>query len=122
MFIEMGGKPVRKTPHYMILGECHSCKSWYKHGEYIKIPIEEFDVDTVSFTYGDSFPTFDPTHGDKSEYRQRIYTYNEVLKIIEKYGFPQNTPWTDDTPYWQPVYIEAQVWSDTAIDRYRQAQ
>jgi hypothetical protein len=118
LFIENGGKPARKTPHYFIIGECHRCKSWYKGGDYIKIPIEKFDMNTVSFTYSDSFPTFDPSHGDKSEYRQRIYTYNEILEIIKKFGFPQNVPWTDDTPYWQPGYVEAQVWNNIPVDEY----
>lgn len=26
--------------------------------EYIKIPIKEFDLKSISFTYGDSHPTF----------------------------------------------------------------
>lgn len=117
MFIEKGGKPTRLTPHYMILGECHRCKSWYKSGDYIHIPIEEFDMNTVSFTYGDSFPTFDPTHGDKSEYRQNVYTYDEIIEIIKKYGLPQDLPWNDATPYWQPGYVEAQVWSDDTIKK-----
>ncbi len=119
MFIEKGGKPTRKTPHYMIIGECGYCNTWYKNPNYIKIPVKEFDMDTVSFTYGDSFPTFDPTHGDKSEYRQNIYTYDEIKKIIEKYGWPQEIPWNENTPYWQPLYVEAQVWSDDTIKKYR---
>lgn len=119
MFVEKGGKPTRQTPHYMIIGKCDFCKTWYKCADYIKVPIKEFDMNTVSFTYGDTFPTFDPTHGDKSEYRQNIYTYDEIKKIIEKYGWPQELPWNEDTPYWQPLYVEAQVWSDVTIKKYR---
>jgi hypothetical protein len=29
---------------------------------FIRIPISEVDLTTASFTYGDSFPIFDPTH------------------------------------------------------------
>lgn len=50
MFIEKGGKPIRQTPHYMLIGECDFCKSWYNEADYIRIPIEEFDMNTVSFT------------------------------------------------------------------------
>jgi len=87
MFIEKGGNPTRQTPHYMIIGKCDFCKTWYKCADYIEIPIEEFDMNTVSFTYGDTFPTFDPTHGDKSEYRQKIYTYDEIKNIIVQIFF-----------------------------------
>ena len=103
----------------MTLGANHYCKTWYKCGDYIEIPLGEFDLSTVSFTYGDSFPTIDPTHGDTSEYRQTVYKYDEILKIINKYGWP-SAKWDDEnTPYWTPMYVEAQVWSDTPIDEYK---
>lgn len=119
MFIEKGGKPARQTPQYMVWGECRHLVSWYKCGDYIEIPIKEFDIDTVSFTYGDTFITYDPSHGKTEEFRQRVYTYDEILKIIEKYGWPQDS-WNLDSPWWQPTYVEAQVWSDIPIDKYKQ--
>jgi len=120
LFIGKGGNPVRKTPHYMILGEHHDCRTWYKCGDCIEISIDEFDLDTVSFTYGDSFPTIDPTHGDTSEYRQMVYKYDEILQIIDKYGWP-SAKWDDENiPYWTPMYIEAQVWSDIPVLAYRE--
>lgn len=119
MYIDKGGKPIRQTPLYMIIGECDFCNSWYKNAEFIRVPLADIDMNTVSFTYGDSFPTFDPTHGDTSEYRQNVYTYDEIKTIIDKYGWPQDLPCKEDTPYWQPRYIEAQVWSDIAIKSYK---
>lgn len=118
MFAKKGGKPVRQTPHYMVWGECRHLKSWYKHGEQVKIPVNEFDMSNVSFTYGDTYITFDPSHGKTEEYRQNIYTYDEIIKIIERYGWPQES-WSDNSPWWQPTYVEAQVWSDIPIDKYR---
>jgi hypothetical protein len=115
MFINKGGNPIRNTPLYFIIGECDFCKSWYKNAEVIRIPIADIDLNTVSFTYGDSFPTFDPSHGDTSEYRQNVYTYNEVKTIIEKYGWPQDMQCDEETPYWQPRYVEAQLWSDISL-------
>ena len=118
LFIKKGGKPIRQTPYYMVWGECQHLKSWYKCGEYIEIPIEEFDMNSISFTYGDTFITYDPSHGKTEEYRQCVYTYDEILEIIKKYGWPQES-WNQDAPWWQPTYIEAQVWSDIAIDKYK---
>lgn len=116
MFIDKGGKPVRQTPHYLIIGECDWCRSWYKEPRFIRIPIEEVDLETVSFTYGDSFPTFDPTHGDTSEYRQNVCNYDGIREIIRKYGWP-NVPCQEDVPYWIPRYVEAQVWSDIPLSK-----
>ncbi|MGI6662410.1 MAG: hypothetical protein ACOX4B_02895 [Bacillota bacterium] len=117
MFVAKGGKPIRQTPRYMIIGECDYCRTWYREARFIRIPISAVDLTTVSFTYGDSFPTFDPTHGDKSEYRQNVYTYEEITEIIAKYGWP-NVPCDEDVPYWLPRYVEAQVWSDVPLSKF----
>lgn len=116
LFIEKGGKPEKETPHYFVIGECKWLATWYEQADYIKIPISEFDLQTVSFTYGDTFPTFSSNINDGMEYRNTVYTYEETLKIIEKYGMPQDK-W-DKPVFAQPCYIEAQVWSDDPVLRY----
>ena len=119
MFIEKGGKPVRKTPHYMIIGECPWLATWFEVSDYIKIAINEFDMHTVSFTYGDTLPTFSSHVTDNLEYRRKVYMYSEILNIIKKYGIPQDT-WGEPI-YAKPCYVEAQVWSDEPINLYRVA-
>ena len=116
MFIKKGGEPVRKTPHYMVIGECPWLATWYKESDYIKIPVSEFNMKTVSFTYGDTFPTFSPNVTDDLEFRRKVYTYDEILIIIEKYGLPQNF-WNEPV-FAQPCYVEAQVWSDVPVKYY----
>jgi hypothetical protein len=59
-FMKKDGRPERRNPYYMILGECNDSKNWFNHMDNIKIPLDEFNMDTVSFTYGDSLPTFFP--------------------------------------------------------------
>ena len=51
------------------------------------------------------------------EYRSTVYTYEEVLKIIKKYGMPQDK-W-DKLMFAQPCYVEAQVWSDEPALQYK---
>ena len=116
LFIEKGGKPLKETPHYFVIGECPWLATWYEQADYIKIPIGEFDMQKVSFTYGDTFPTFSPNVTDGMEYRNTVYTYEEAMKIIEKYGMPQDK-W-DKPVFAQPCYVEAQVWSDEPALRY----
>ena len=83
----------------------------------MKIPIEEFDKATLSFTYGDSMPTFSKAVNDGKEYRQKLYTYDEILKIIEKYGLPQD--WNDDGKFGPESYVEVHVWSDETVGKYK---
>ncbi len=78
--------------------------------------IEEFNVNTISFTYGDSHPTFSSRVNDGKEYRKKLYTYGEILDIIERYGLPQN--WNDDGKFGSERYVEAHIWSDETIKTY----
>ena len=42
----------------MVVETCPWLASWYENSEFICIPVTEFDVRNISFTYGDSHPTF----------------------------------------------------------------
>ena len=118
-FIKKGGIIKRTVPHYMVVEHSPWLSTWFENSDFIKIPIEDFDVKTISFTYGDSHPVFSPrTHKmDDKEYRRKLYTYDEILEIIKKYGLPQN--YNDDGKYGPERYIEAHIWSDETISKYR---
>ena len=116
-FTKKGGVVNRLSPHYMVVEHSPWLSTWYENSDFIKIPIEEFDLRTISFTYGDSMPTFSPTINDGKEYRHKLYTYHEILNIIEKYGLPQD--WNDDGKFGPERYIEAHIWSDETINKYR---
>ena len=116
-FVKKGGVMSRTTPHYMIVGPCHWLSTWYENSSFLKIPIDEFDVRTISFTYGDSMPTFSPKVNDGREYRKWLYTLEEIRQVIDRYGLPQD--WNRDGNYGPERYIEAQIWSDETINRYR---
>lgn len=116
-FAKKGGVISRTAPHYMVVEHSPWLYSWFENCDFIKIPIEEFDIKTLSFTYGDSMPTFSPAINDEKEYRHKLYTYLEILEIIDKYGLPQN--WNDDGKCGPERYIEVHVWSDETINRYK---
>ncbi len=65
-FIEKGGKPIRQHPYYMVLARVddisykEGLKNRYNNGEHVRISVEEFDMTSVSFTYGDQSETVDP--------------------------------------------------------------
>lgn len=115
-FIKKGGNIQREVPHYMVVEQSPWLASWFENCAFIKISIEEFDKSTVSFTYGDSHPTFSSKVNDGKEYRNKLYTYDEILGIIAKYGYPQD--WNDNGEYGPERYIEAHIWSDDVIGKY----
>ena len=114
MFIRKGGRPVKVYPHYMTLGECEWIKEWYKQGEELKIHIDELDPEHISFTYGDLFPTM--RFKDGKPYREELYTKQEIIKIIEEYGLPQE--WNKDGKNGPERYIEVQIWDDKDLMKY----
>lgn len=116
-FIEKGGIVQRKTPHYMVIEHSPWLSTWFENCDYIRIPIEEFDVNTLSFTYGDSMPTFSSAIQNKKEYHNKLYNFEEILDIIKKYGLPQD--WNDDGRLGYERYIEVHIWSDSTISKYR---
>lgn len=117
-FAKKGGIILRKTPHYMVVEHSPWLSTWFENSRFLKIPIEEFDLRSVSFTYGDSHPTFSLTSraDDWKEYRNQLYTYEEILTLIHKYGLPQD--WNNDGAHGPERYIEAHIWTDEPISRY----
>ncbi len=104
------------SPHYLVVEHSPWLSTWFEDPGVIKIPIEEFDTSKISFTYGDSMPTFSSRVKDGKEYRKKVYSYEEILDIIARYGLPQD--WNDDGSHGPERYIEAQVWTDEPIKRY----
>lgn len=115
-FREKGGIIHRQVPYYMVMEHSPWLSTWFDNCAYIKISIDEFDLTTVSFTYGDSHPTFSPRITDDKEYRKKLYLYDEILDIILKYGLPQD--WNDDGRFGPERYIEAHIWCDETIQKY----
>jgi hypothetical protein len=114
LFIKKGGKPKRKRPHYMILGNCEWVLSWYQHGRELRIPLCQFSADHISFTYGDSFPAM--RFPDEKSFRGRVYVLSELPGIVRKFGLPQITnPHADSGP---ERYNEAQIWDDSPLRMY----
>ena len=106
-FAKKGGRIERNTTHYMVVKHKPWLSTWYENNLFLRIPMDAFDLRTVSFTCGDSHPVFSPRANpmDSKEYRKTLYTNHKMVDIIQKYG-PER-------------YIEAHIWSDGVIGAYR---
>lgn len=111
IFINKGGKPERKVPHYMTLDKCNWLLEWYRNPKSIAIDLCDSDSEVISFTYGDLFPTM--RYNDGKVYRKQVYTLFEIKKIVEEFGLPQE--WNKDGKLAPERYIEVQVWSDRVL-------
>jgi len=114
LFIRKKGRPQRQRPHYMILGACSWLKEWYIEGQELRIPLAYFLPEIVSFTYGDTFPAM--RYQDGKPYRKQVYTLNELPKVVDLYGLPQE--WNNNGKHGPDRYIEAQVWADEPIEQF----
>lgn len=110
-FVQKGGKPRIKHPYYFTLGKCDT---WFYNVKNcfgcVEFMLDEFDPTVISFTYGDSVPTFMEQFQDGKEYRSQVYTFSEITNIIDKYGMPNI--WNPVEKFGPENYIEVQVWSD----------
>ena len=128
-FIAIGGKPINMAPVYFTLGANKGLETWYYNLGVIKIPISDFDLSSVSFTYGDSFAVFNPKCNTGEEWWEQVYMYDDIIKLIDKYGVPEDPEYNSikmifpkDKPINQYLkYIEAHVWSDEVLDKYRES-
>ncbi|CAN7254791.1 hypothetical protein LJR016_001014 [Devosia sp. LjRoot16] len=111
-FIDKGGRPVRSTPRYMILGQCDWVRDWYLEGCSLAVPLARFDPRIVSFTYGDSFPAM--RHNDGKPHRGQVFTLGELPWLVEQFGLPQQRAETTGPDR----YIEAQVWDDEPLGEW----
>ena len=114
--MKAGGLIERDHPHYMVVEACPFFEKWYEHTSWITVDTSELDLRCVSFTYGDSHPTFSGRVNDGKEYRGRLYTYDEILKIIEKYGLPQI--WNPNFEHGPECYVEVQIWTDRGLEKW----
>jgi hypothetical protein len=127
LFIEYGGHPQRTNPIYMTLGEHRQWESAYENPAVLKIPMDEFDPLTVSYTYGDSFAVFNPELFAKEEYWNRIYFGDEILEVIKRLGFPPYVEYDFKLGIYPKdkhinnhlKYVEAQIWADDVLNQYR---
>ncbi|MCR8630264.1 hypothetical protein [Paenibacillus radicis (ex Xue et al. 2023)] len=114
LFILKGGKPIRRYPHYMTVGECPWLLEWFEKSKELRIPVALFDPDSISFTYGDLFPTM--RYMDGKKYRGQVYTLNEINQVINEFGIPQE--WNPQGNYGPERYIEVQVWDDEPLSAW----
>ncbi|MEO1051151.1 MAG: hypothetical protein AAFX87_11020 [Bacteroidota bacterium] len=126
-FIAKGGMPNRNDPFYFTLGEYEWLKSMYANPGVVKIPLANLKPEYLTFTYPDSMISFQ-FHDEpklatyKKDANGKVFLFSEIEEeIIKKYGIPSEEKWESEEAMKYDRYIEAQLWDDTIIKEYQQA-
>lgn len=114
-FVAAGGEPLRRSPHYALLGRSTRSEAARTPGKraYV-LPLRQLDAARASFTWGDSF-TFDPAYRRATGKGHpvasgRVYRLGELSEVLRR--------WAGSTsrPVWQE--LEFQLWYDPGADEY----
>jgi hypothetical protein len=105
-----GGFPVLRTPNYFVVGESQYLEGRLAKPAVLRVPIEAFDVNTLTFTFGDLVAAFDDPGMRSKPYGATVFTYAEILEMIRRYGLPQI--WNEQGKHGPERYIQAQCWMD----------
>lgn len=110
MFIKKGGKPKIKYPYYAtvfdVLPESNQLHIRFNEPECIKIPMNAFPKEHVSFTYGQSPRAL--TRKDHHPTRRKVLTWDEAELAINEF------PFVEDEGTW----LEMQIWEEDVIKQY----
>jgi hypothetical protein len=121
-FVETGGRPARRAPHYFVLGASPWFAGLADDMRAVELTLAELPDATTSFTYPDSFTAmgFAPEYGlpyEAKPYHGRVYRLAELEEVIGRYGLPEDPPGAYDGYEQRPfeAYVEVQLWSDDPI-------
>lgn len=118
-FIKKGGGPQRQFPIYFVLGKSDIQKSMDLSLMELKLELETFPEDIISFTYPDSMATMVLAEDseNKKSYHGQLFTYKEIIEVVKEYGFPKDEI-AKTAKFLYPNYIEMQLWCDDPIVQY----
>lgn len=110
LFVRQGGKPLLNYPYYAAVYEelpkTNQLHVRFEEPECIKIPMNAFSKDEVSFTYCQSPRAF--TRKDNHPTRRKLLMWDEAEEVINRYSFSE----IEDT------WIEMQIWNDRVLKYY----
>lgn len=122
LFTAAGGQPVRRTPHYLVLGDSPWFAGLSPHMAEVAVALTDLPSDVVSLTYGDSFTAmaFGPRFGlpyEPRPYHGQVFRIEGIAPLIDRFGMPARTsdPYADYQRRPLEEYVEIQLWSDEPI-------
>jgi hypothetical protein len=124
-FVERGGRPERRAPHYFVLGDSEWFAGLADDMDAVHVPLSALPETQTSATYGDSFTAtgVGPETGygspnDGRTYRHTVYLLTELSQLIDRFGLPRLARPVSYQGYERETdetFIEIQLWTDDPI-------
>jgi hypothetical protein len=137
LFIDAGGRPERRAPHYFVLGTSRWYEGLSVEMEAVVLPLADLPTDVTSVTACDSFTAMalGPDYGlplEPRPYHETVFRLEELPGLIATYGFPaDDAPDSPDAgdadvdrsgdyegyekrPF--EKFVEVQLWSDRPLE------
>ncbi|MBE5801606.1 MAG: hypothetical protein E7319_04890 [Clostridiales bacterium] len=106
-FIQLGGRPELPHPYSFVLMENDYLRGWFGHGPGQRILLSSLPDDQISLTRGDSVSSFG------RDGQHQVLTKQTLLDEIAAFDGTLEQYLAHVESTWH--YIEAQVWSETAL-------
>jgi hypothetical protein len=123
-FLKKGGQPENLFPYYLVLGtSSYIYEGYNKQCSKIEISLSDLDLNKVSFTFPDSMVSYWLANNKREEiyfrpeYHGKVFTYDELVQLIDKSGHPSDE-WKQDVTRSYDFFIEAQIWYDEPIRKF----
>jgi hypothetical protein len=112
------GSPAIGHPIYFFLGDMADGLD-PSRPESIVLPLVALPADMLTFTFPDSMASlplslYDEHASDRMTYHGKVFTLEEIGKVIEEFGMPSERWQTDQTVKYDR-FIEVQLWDDRPL-------
>ena len=125
-FVQAGGRPQRRAPHYFVLGESAWFRGLYQDAAAVRLRLDDIPTEQISFTLPDSVAAMGllPEYGIEvtpRPYHGTVFRIEELTDVAERYGLPGGARPASYQGYeFEDVehFLEVQVWSDEPLEPY----
>lgn len=124
LFVSAGGHPVRRHPHYFVLGESPWFAGLYDDAREVRLSLSDLPPDATSFTYVDSITALGLGRHlgvpcPSETWKQRIYRLDQLdsqrLAEPEQHRFDGPADYRGHQFELVDFYVEIQLWIDDPI-------
>lgn len=124
LFVAAGGRPVRRCPHYFVLGSSSWFAGLYDEPREIRLPLSALTPEVTSFTWTDSISALGlgeglGVPGPTEPWQRGLHLLGDL--DLSRADAAVTTGTADYVGYQRRVlqhYVEVQLWSDEPVAQY----
>ena len=124
LFVAAGGHPVRRHPHYFVLGQSSWFGGLYDDPREVRIPLGQLPPDVTSFTWTDSITALGlgqrlGVPQPPEEWKRRLYRLDQLdLAVADASVVEATDGYEGHQTRLLDFYVELQLWADHPVAEY----